>query len=76
VIQYLQFVEGQRPDVTAINRFLIPYDEMLRAAQREVGNRPVYIDSISKDILPFAFPKPRGLVYKLLPLNSNIGGEE
>jgi hypothetical protein len=76
VIQYLQLVEGQRPDVTAINRFLIPYGEMLLAIQHELDNRPVYINSVSADISSFAISEQRGLIYELLPRDTNFRGEK
>jgi hypothetical protein len=69
VVQYLQLVEGQRPDVTAINRFLIPYDDMLIGIRNELGSRPVYINSVSKDILSFSIPRSRGPVYELTTKN-------
>jgi hypothetical protein len=46
VIEYLQLVEGQRPDVQAINRFLISYDDMRYLIEQEVARRSVYIDSL------------------------------
>ena len=45
VIQYLQLVEGQRPDVRAINRFLIAESDLVQAIEEEVQYRPIYIDS-------------------------------
>ena len=44
VVEYLQLVEGQRPDIQAINRFLIRTDDLLELIAREVDRRPVYID--------------------------------
>jgi hypothetical protein len=46
VIQYLQLVEHQRPDVKAINRFLISYEDLTSLALQEAEKRPVYIDEI------------------------------
>lgn len=51
VIQYLQLVEGQRPDVHALNRFLIAPSDLRTLIQKEVDYRPVYIDNPSKDLL-------------------------
>lgn len=45
VVQYLQLVEGKRPDVLAVNRFLISPADLSRALEREVNLRPIYIDS-------------------------------
>jgi hypothetical protein len=50
-IQYLQLVEGQRPDVTAVNRFLIGGEEMNQLIWQEIGRRPVYINNPSVELL-------------------------
>jgi hypothetical protein len=44
VVEYLQLVEGQRPDVQAMNRFLIRVDDLRELVEREVDRRPVYLD--------------------------------
>lgn len=67
VIQYLQQVEGQRQDVTAINRFLISNEDMFRAIRENAGIRPVYIDSPPADLSAFVKPRLRGPVYELIP---------
>jgi hypothetical protein len=46
VLQYLQLVEGRRPDILAINRFLIPSETMDALLRYQLGRRPVYIDSL------------------------------
>lgn len=46
VVQYLQMVEGQRPDVEAINRFLISFEDMTMLVKTEVLSRPVYINEM------------------------------
>lgn len=45
VIEYLQYVEGQRPDVQAVNRFLISREELVVWISREISRRPIYVDS-------------------------------
>ncbi|MCL4299311.1 MAG: DUF2723 domain-containing protein [Anaerolineae bacterium] len=65
LIEYLQFVEGQRPDVKAINRFLIAPEDMRRLIQHEITRRPVYVDSIPPQV-PNVEAKPVGPVYRLL----------
>ena len=40
VVEYLQLVEGQRPDIQAINRFLIRTDDLLELIERERGPAP------------------------------------
>ena len=67
VIEYLQLVEGQRPDVQAINRFLIAREDMARLIEREMAHRPVYVDSPSADVLKTADAKSAGPIYRLQP---------
>ncbi len=67
VIQYLQLVEGQRPDVQTINRFLIAPEDMGRLIQNEMARRPVYVDSPSDNLLKIADAKPTGPIYRLQP---------
>ncbi len=50
-IQYLQLVEGQRPDVTAINRFLISPEDMNRFVLSQVSQRPVYVNNPPAELL-------------------------
>ena len=49
VIQYLQLVEGQRPDVQTINRFLISYEDMTTFVQSEIQSHPIYINEVPGD---------------------------
>jgi hypothetical protein len=66
-IQYLQLVEGQRPDVQAINRFLIPPNDARLLILREIGRRPIYIDSIPPDLLRQLDYRVVGQIYQLCP---------
>jgi transmembrane protein TMEM260 (protein O-mannosyltransferase) len=66
-IEYLQLVEGWRPDVQAINRFLIPYPDMRQLILREVSRRPVYVDSVPLDLLDSLEARPVGPLYQLCP---------
>lgn len=43
-LQYLQMVEGLRPDVQTVNRFLISGEDMYAFIHRAAYTRPVYID--------------------------------
>jgi hypothetical protein len=66
VIEYLILVEGQRPDVQAVNRFLISEDNLKLWISREISHRPIYIDRKLS-----AFPKniksiDQGELYQLL----------
>ncbi len=45
VIEYLTKVEGLRPDLQAVNRFLISDDDLQAWIIRDLPNRPIYIDS-------------------------------
>lgn len=53
VLTYYQIVEGQRPDVLLVNRFLISPDNMLSWIGRETarGVRPLYIDYLTPELL-------------------------
>lgn len=71
-IQYLQLVEGQRPDVTAINRFMISPVDMNELIQREISRRPVYVDNVSVELLPVTRTTAAGPFYRLEPLESAL----
>jgi hypothetical protein len=49
IIEYLTLVEGLRPDVQPVNRFLISDHNMLVWINREISNRPIYITSQQND---------------------------
>jgi len=65
VIHYLQLVEGMRPDVQAINRFLITPDDMMSAIEMEVRDRPIYIDNVPYELDATMLAKSIGPVYRL-----------
>jgi hypothetical protein len=65
LIEYLQLVEGQRPDVQAINRFLIRHDDLVRLIRQEVTRRPVYIDSLPDDLPLYSLGTKAGPLYRL-----------
>ena len=64
-VQYLQLVEGQRPDVQSINRFLIEGEAMEQLIMSQLDDRPVYINSPSITLLQQAQAIPLGPIYKL-----------
>lgn len=66
-IQYLQFVEGQRPDVQAINRFLISGDDMETLIRESATERPVYINSPSLTLIQTMEVQQVGHLYQVLP---------
>ncbi|MBX3056750.1 MAG: DUF2723 domain-containing protein [Anaerolineae bacterium] len=66
-IQYLQLVEGQREDVTAVNRFLISGADMNELILAELGQRPIYINNPSVELLQHVTVRPVGPLYLLEP---------
>lgn len=66
-IQYLQLVEGQRPDVTAVNRFLISGADMNQLIMSELGQRPIYVNNPSVELLRHVTVRPVGSLYLLEP---------
>jgi hypothetical protein len=42
-IQYLQYVEGQRPDVAVINRMMITPENLQQMVEQQIDHRPVYL---------------------------------
>ena len=67
VIQYLQLVEGQRPDVQAINRFLISQEDLYQYIRKEVTNRSIYIDSPPTELIESFDIESIGPIYKIQP---------
>jgi hypothetical protein len=67
VVEYLQLVEGQRPDIMAVNRFLISGPDMETLIKQEIGNRPIYINSPPIYLLSTIDAVPAGPIYKLQP---------
>ncbi len=66
-LQYMQLVEGQRPDVTLLNRFLIPPEAMHQLILTEIHRRPVYINNPSVMLLKETRVTKVGPLYKLEP---------
>lgn len=64
-IQYLQLVEGRRPDVLAVNRFLISGEDMNALILQEIDRRPVYINNPSIELLGVARATAVGPLYRL-----------
>lgn len=72
-LQYLQLVEGQRPDVTIVNRFLIDGADMNQLIRTELGRRPIYINNPSVELLSLARASPVGPLYLLEPREAAPG---
>jgi hypothetical protein len=66
VIQYLQLIEGTRPDVVTINRLLIHPPHLIEFLAREAGHRPVYVDEISSAMVGYTIV-PAGPLFRLIP---------
>lgn len=66
-VSYLQLVEGQRPDVRVVNRFLVPYDALLIWIEREAHVRPVYIDTAPPELLDTLYAEASGPLVVLRP---------
>ncbi len=71
-IQYLQLVEGQRPDVTVINRFLISPEDMNQLILTAINHRPVYINNPSIALLRETTVTAVGPLYRLEPKNRQV----
>ena len=66
-VQYLQLVEGIRPDVLAINRFLISGDDMLALIKSQAGQRPIYINNPPLELIQTMDVTQVGSLYRLEP---------
>lgn len=67
VVQYLQFVEGRRPDVLALNRFLISAENLEQLVANEQTGRPIYINSLPPEYLRLMPLQRAGSLYRLNP---------
>jgi hypothetical protein len=65
VVEYLQLVEGERPDVKAINRFSITYGDMVLWIEREIDHRPIYIDNLPSSLLRIVEVESVGPLYRM-----------
>lgn len=66
-IEYLQIVEKQRPDVQAINVFMVSNDLIFTLIRNKLNHQPVYVQNISRSILEIARLEYLGDVYRLYP---------
>lgn len=69
-VQYLQFVEQRRPDVLAINRFLISAENMEALIRNEAARRPLYINAPPPALLHTMRAEPAGALFRLYPKTS------
>jgi hypothetical protein len=71
VVEYLQMVEGRRPDVSALNRFLIAEHDLLELLRRQHGRRPLFLDTLPGAAFPGVRAVPVGPVFRVI----GVGGE-
>ncbi len=64
-MHYQQLVEGQRPDVLVINRFLIGAEEMYALIDGSLGRRPVYVMELDEGLINVYRPVPVGPMFEL-----------
>ncbi len=66
VVEYLQLVEGRRPDVEAVNRFLIrPEDLEKLVIARLTAGQPVYFDEPPTDLFPDVVVERQGPIFRV-----------
>ena len=66
-MHYLQLVEGRRPDVLVINRFLIGAEEMYALIDDSLGARPVYTMELDEGLVNVYRTVPTGFMFELAP---------
>ena len=66
VIQYLQLVEGQRPDIQTVNRFQIYVEHIESMIRQNIRSRPIYIDSLIGTLGQTYQTEQAGPLYRLM----------
>lgn len=69
VIEYLQLVEGRRPDVDTVNRLLIRPPHLITLLKTQAGRRPVYVDEVYASMVGYEIV-PAGPLFRLVPLSN------
>ncbi|MER3459514.1 MAG: hypothetical protein C4309_13580 [Chloroflexota bacterium] len=69
-MQYLQIVEGWRPDVVLINRWLISYPDMLQLIATQGQSRPIYFVEFDGSLVKHATIIPANGAYRVWPLEN------
>jgi hypothetical protein len=65
ILQYLQLIEGERPDVLVINRFNVAQGEIIKLIDRVILTRPVY-SAIKDPVLAAHYNLvSSGIIYRL-----------
>jgi hypothetical protein len=66
VVEYLQMIEGERPDVEALNRFLIPADDLKQLVEKRLAaGQPVYFDEPPSDLFPNVVVERQGPIFRI-----------
>lgn len=66
VVEYLQMVEGERPDLQALNRFLIPVDDLEELVKKRLeAGQPVYFDEPPSDLFPNVVVERQGPIFRI-----------
>ncbi len=76
VVQYLQLVEGHRPDVFTINRFLIDPPDLMTFLRDQADHRPVYVDQLSHHMAGFEIIRAEPLFRLILSSYPEIDTEQ
>jgi len=71
VIEYLTLVEGHRPDVQPVNRFLVTQDDLKQWIVREISHRTIYIDHPILDLKKNIRIVEQGELYHLIQIKPN-----
>lgn len=74
VVEYLQMVEGRRTDVSAINRFLITDEDLLKLLRNQLGWRPLFLDSPPGAGLPGVRVASTGPVFRVIAIRDDSTG--
>ena len=69
VIEYLQLVEGRRPDVDTVNRLLIRPPHLITLLNTQALRRPVYVDEVYASMTGYEIV-PVGPLFRLVPLRN------
>lgn len=71
VVEYLQVVEGRRPDVEALNRFLIGAEDLAVLVERRLEEgQPVYFDGPPSDLFENVAVERQGPIFRVHALEA------
>lgn len=71
VVEYLQLVEGRRLDIEALNRFLIPTEDLEELVEtRLAAGQPVYFDEPPSELFPDVVVEREGPIFRVHQLSA------